>query len=75
MSAPEPINSKHILVLTKWYPNRLDPQLGIFIQKHLRAISQFQKVTVFYSCADPNKETDKMEFESYQQDNLSEYII
>lgn len=29
-----------ILFLTKWYPNRNDPQLGVFVQKHAKAVSQ-----------------------------------
>jgi len=40
--------SKHILVLPEWYPNETDPQLGIFIEKHVRVIADDFKLTVIY---------------------------
>ena len=38
----------HILFLTRWYPNRYDVQLGIFIQKHAQAVAQYCNVSVLY---------------------------
>jgi glycosyltransferase involved in cell wall biosynthesis len=38
----------NVWLFPKWYPNRIDPQLGVFIQKHARAISLHNKVTVLY---------------------------
>lgn len=35
-----------VLFITEWYPNERDPQLGVFIQKHARAVSQYHDVTV-----------------------------
>jgi glycosyltransferase involved in cell wall biosynthesis len=29
-----------VLFLTKWYPNKNDPQLGVFVQKHAKAVAQ-----------------------------------
>ncbi|MBA3704976.1 MAG: glycosyltransferase [Bacteroidetes bacterium] len=42
----------NILFLTKWYPNRFDPQLGVFIRKHAQAVSDYCNVVVLYTCAD-----------------------
>ena len=38
----------HIVFLTQWYPNSKDPQNGVFIQKHAKALSKFHQVTVLY---------------------------
>ncbi len=42
----------NILFLTKWYPNKFDPQLGIFVKKHAKAVSAYGNVKVLYICAD-----------------------
>ena len=38
----------NICMLTKWYPNREDPQLGIFIKKHVQAIGLGNTISVLY---------------------------
>ncbi len=38
----------NIWMITKWYPNREDPQLGVFIQKHVKAISKYNNISVLY---------------------------
>lgn len=35
-------------MLTEWYPNEKDPQLGIFIQKHAKAIAENKDVSLIY---------------------------
>lgn len=42
----------NILFLTKWYPNKFDPQLGVFVKKHAKAVSGLCNVNVLYVCAD-----------------------
>lgn len=37
-----------IWMITKWYPNREDPQLGVFIQKHAQSISLNARISVLY---------------------------
>ena len=39
----------HVLFITKWYPGRNDPQLGVFIQKHALAVSSRTKVSVIFA--------------------------
>ena len=46
-----------ILFLTEWYPNKFDPQLGVFVQKHAKAIHQYCSISVVYVCADENLQT------------------
>lgn len=36
-------SSKYILHIAEWFPNSEDPQLGIFIVKHIQVIQKFQK--------------------------------
>lgn len=43
----------HIVFLTKWYPNQHDPQLGVFVQKHARAVALNHQVTVIYIASEP----------------------
>jgi glycosyltransferase involved in cell wall biosynthesis len=53
--------SKHILVLPEWYPNETDPQLGVFIEKHVRTIANDFKITVIYVHGNPlQKESIKL---------------
>ncbi|MEO0312039.1 MAG: hypothetical protein RIQ89_1696, partial [Bacteroidota bacterium] len=28
-----------IVIFTKWFPNKTDPQLGVFIEKHVACIA------------------------------------
>lgn len=43
-----------ILFLPSWYPNKLFPQNGDFIQRHAVAVAGHCKVAVLYVLADPN---------------------
>ncbi len=42
------MQEKEILWLASWYPNKKNPVLGDFIQRHALAVSMFQKITVIY---------------------------
>lgn len=37
-----------VLYLTRWYPNRIDPMPGLFIQRHAEAANRFCNVGVVY---------------------------
>jgi glycosyltransferase involved in cell wall biosynthesis len=37
-----------VLHITKWFPNKADEQLGIFIEKHIRATQPFTEAHVFH---------------------------
>jgi glycosyltransferase involved in cell wall biosynthesis len=59
----------HVLFISKWYPNELDPQLGDFIKKQAQALSKFVKVTVIFPC---QNDVDKIEVN--QEGNFTEVI-
>ncbi len=48
------LEKPHILILSKWYPNPSDPQLGIFVQNQAQLISQQFDVSVIYIHSIPN---------------------
>lgn len=43
---------KRILWLVSWFPNRLEPLSGDFIERHARAASMFHKITVLFVVKD-----------------------
>ncbi|MCX6272054.1 MAG: glycosyltransferase, partial [Bacteroidetes bacterium] len=63
-----------ILFLPKWYPSRLDPQLGVFVQKHARAVSLYEKVVVLSVQGDTGLKKSYLYTES-REGNLYEVII
>ncbi len=44
---------KHIMLLSSWYPNRLNPFNGDFVQRHAMAISLLNQVSVIHAEGDP----------------------
>ena len=46
------VNPVHVLFISSWYPNRVHPTLGNFVQKHAEAVSDFARVTVLHVCYD-----------------------
>lgn len=50
-----------ILVLPGWYPNRTNPTLGNFVQKHAEASNILNDVSVLYVCPDENLQSTNYE--------------
>lgn len=48
------IQKLHLLFLPKWYPNRLDPFDGNFVENHAHAIARYAKVSVVFVHSDPS---------------------
>lgn len=44
---------KQILFLPSWFPSRIDPYPGDFIKRHAIAASLYNRITVFFTVADP----------------------
>ena len=44
----------NILFLSSWYPNRIDPTLGNFVQRHAEAVALNSNVAALFVCSDPN---------------------
>lgn len=55
------VNPLHILFISSWYPNRVQPTLGNFVQKHAEAVSDFARVTVLHVCYDDTVKGSKHE--------------
>jgi glycosyltransferase involved in cell wall biosynthesis len=47
---------RNILFLSGWYPNRVLPTLGNFVQKHAEAVALHSEVIALNVCADPSCE-------------------
>jgi len=47
------LNKKlNILFLSTWYPNRTNPKLGNFVQKHAESVALNSNVAALFACAD-----------------------
>jgi glycosyltransferase involved in cell wall biosynthesis len=44
----------NILFLASWYPSRVNPFNGNFVQRHARSVAQYADVTVLHTCSDPS---------------------
>ena len=66
---------KTVFLITKWYPNRYDPQLGVFIQKQVKAISCFADVVVFYAQSFENGSVTKTETVVQREEGITEYLV
>lgn len=62
--------SLRILFLASWYPNRRDPHLGNFVQRHAEAIGTKHEVFAVSAVAH-----DEPFIEHVQRGNLSEYVV
>lgn len=66
--------TKKVLFLPSWYPTKLDPQLGVFLQKQAIAVSLYHKVAVLYIDQDPNL-NQKSEVSIQHVSGITEIII
>ncbi len=64
----------NIWLFPKWYPNKEDPQLGVFIQKHARAIARKNNISVLYIHSVSNTDK-KYEIVFQKTENVQEIII
>lgn len=64
----------NIWMITKWYPNREDPQVGVFIQKHARAISIYNHICILYIHPIINL-SNNFEIDESENNDLKEVLI
>ncbi|WP_132054843.1 glycosyltransferase family protein [Pseudocnuella soli] len=65
----------YILWLPSWYPNKLQPFNGDFVQRHARAVAAFCPVTVFHFAQDGGPEKVSIqEEEMCKNGNLTEFF-
>jgi len=68
--------TSYILWLPSWYPNKLDPFDGDFIQRHAQAVSLRTNVhVIFVKADDGGKITRNLEQSFTKKERLSEHII
>lgn len=63
---------KNILFLTSWYPTRILPDNGDFVQRHAEAVAKYAHVFVLYCCFD--KQLKQPEVVLTKKGNLTECI-
>lgn len=69
------MSGKKILWLCSWYPNRLDPYDGDFIQRQARAASAYVNIHVIRLVPDPELKPGSVEIQTARQPNLTEQIV
>lgn len=62
-----------VLHLPAWYPNRQDPQLGVFIRKHVQAISAYTQSELIYTKKLSDLKT--YEIEKHDFEDFSEVLV
>src|SRR5436190_5042492 len=69
-------NLQYVLWLPSWYPNKLSPYDGDFIQRHAQAASAFVPIHVLYIVKDKQKQiTSSVLVDQQRTGNLLETII
>ncbi len=61
------------MFLTGWFPSRVFPVLGDFVQRHAEAVATLHKVSVIHVMSDPDLKK-KIEFDFKFQNGLEIYI-
>lgn len=69
------IDRKKILFIARWYPDRHDPMLGLFVQKHAQAVQALHNVTVLYVTADSTLTPGDIINDEQMFDGIREYRI
>src|SRR5215831_6236586 len=67
--------TSYILWLPSWYPNKLTPFDGDFIQRHARAAALYNNIHVIYSVPDEGKFADNIKESLNTDGRLTEHII
>lgn len=71
---PNISSRKKMLILPRWYPNRKDIQLGVFIRKQALLLKNDFDISVVYVQADENL-SSKYELVSVHTDGIDEQIV
>jgi len=63
-----------VLFIAKWYPNKEDPQLGIFIKKHAQAVALYADVSLIY--IEPfNSQTQLTDFYLSEEKKVRQFFL
>ncbi|MEP7106705.1 MAG: glycosyltransferase [Ferruginibacter sp.] len=66
---------KSVLWLASWYPSKLDPFDGDFIERHAIAVSRFTNLTVIFVVKDETLKNNAVEIEKTAVQNLTVYKV
>ncbi|NVO03801.1 MAG: glycosyltransferase [Bacteroidetes bacterium] len=64
-----------VLFISSWFPNRIKPTLGNFVEKHAESVSSFVDVAILHVCFDNNIKTKKAEIIESIEKNIPRTII
>lgn len=64
----------NILFISSWFPNKVNPTLGNFVEKHAEAVSLYANVNVLHVCFSPSL-IPKMEYVFHKRNNVNVHII
>src|SRR5665213_315446 len=59
----------NILFLSSWYPNRVQPTLGDFVQRHAEAVALHSNIAALFVCSDINCK-EKFEIEELHENGI-----
>lgn len=65
----------NVLWLVSWYPNRMDAFDGDFIERHAKATSRYEKITVLLVVKDESLKRNTVEIEKTEDENLVVYKV
>lgn len=63
-----PYTKRHILIMSSWFPTRIDPYAGNFVERFAHLLSDTYEVTVLHTMGDKN--CSSIEVDDQQVDNL-----
>ncbi len=64
------LKDQHVIFFCSWYPSRVFPTNGDFIQRHAEAVSRVFRVTVLHVVSDPALPAGSVEVEEKQERSL-----
>lgn len=68
------LNKKNILFISSWYPNKLEPTNGNFVQRHAEAAALMHHVEVLHAIGD-SAQKEKFTFEDKKINGLRTLIV
>lgn len=69
-------NQSYIIHFSSWYPTELKPYLGIFVKRHIKAVSPFRKSVLIHAYSDPARDFGyRHSFEHVVNDDFQEYFL
>lgn len=64
----------NILFISSWYPTRITPTIGNFVEKHAESVALFANVDVLHVCFDPSLK-ERKEYSVEKKNNLTVHRI